>query len=307
MKRMFAVLILFFSLNFAQAIAQSDVNLSEKSLKMSDLVIFNIDNKYGLKDKKGNIITEAQYQKLIRLGESSWIVQKKNKFGLIDNSGKVIIEPKYRHVERVFQKFVKFGNVNDYGLYNEKGEVIIPAEYSSIEPLFGKMFLTCKHYKYGVSSDEGKVLLSNSFEDIYMPTPKTMRVKFNGEWYELEKWQTQDEIGFAESENTQKVTIGDNDVKITLLAYNTGVISGYSALTATDYLIKLLSSISPAYEQTIDELMLSQGAETVSIFMKLGWIPKFPVTYMQKYYRNIVNPNNGPLSDTRKNLKKQMK
>lgn len=53
--------------------------------------------------------------------------------------------------------------------------------------------------------------------------------------------------------------------------------------------------------------MLSKGADTVSIFMKLGWIPKYPITYIKKYYQNVRNPNNGPLSQVRFELKKQIK
>lgn len=31
--------------------------------------------------------------------------------------------------------------------------------------------------------------------------------------------------------------------------------------------------------------MLSQGAETVSIFMKLSWLPKYPITYVKNIIR----------------------
>ena len=83
--------------------------------------------------------------------------------------------------------------------------------------------------------------------------------------------------------------------------------SGYSVLTFSDYLIKIFSSISPAHEDTIDELMLSQGADTVNILVKLTWIPKYPVVYVKKYYENVRNPNNGPLSGVRKELKQKAK
>ena len=274
-------------------------------LKMSDVQVFSDeDGLFGLKDKQGNIVVEAEYKKLIRLGNSSWIIQRKNKFGLIDSSGNYLIKPKYRHVERVFGEYVKLGNDKDFGLYNQKGEIIIPPEYTKIDPLFGHMFLTCKNYKYGISDETGKVLLKNEYDDIYMPTPKTMRIKYEGEWYEIERL-AENEIILPEG--VHKITVDDKDYKVTHLITNTGVISGYSALTLADYTLKLFSSISPAYEETIDELMLSQGAETVSIFIKLGWIPKFPFTYAKKYYNNLRAPNNGPLSDVRNDIKKQLK
>ena len=222
----------------------------------------------------------------------------------MDSSGNYLIKPKYRHVERVFGEYVKLGNDKDFGLYNQKGEVVIAPEYTKIDPLFGRMFLTCKDYKYGISDETGKILLKNEYDDIYMPTPKTMRIKYDGEWYEIERL-AKDEIILPEG--VHKITVDNKDYKVTHLIANTGVISGYSALTLADYTLKIFSSISPAYEETIDELMLSQGAETVSIFIKLGWIPKFPFTYAKKYYNNLRAPNNGPLSYVRNDMKKQLK
>lgn len=238
------------------------------------------------------------------LGENSWLVQKKNKFGILDTSGKYLVEPKYRHAERLFGKYAKLGNEKDYGLYDEYGNTIIAPEYTKIDPLYGKMFLTCKKYKYGISDISGKILLENKFDDIYMPTPKSLRIKHEGEWYEIERWQAGN---FEVAENVTKVTINEQDFKVTHLINNTGVWSGYSALTFSDYFIKIFSSISPAYEDTIDELMLSHGTDTVTIFMKFSWLPKFPFTYAKKYYNNFIAPNNGPLSDVRADVKKQLK
>ncbi len=269
-----------------------------------DLQTYSEDGLFGLKDKNNNVVVKPEYKKLIPLGENSWIVQKKNRFGIIDNKGEFLVEPKYRHAERVFGKYAKLGNERDYGLYDETGHAIIPPEYSSIDPLFGKMFLVCKNYKYGIIDEEGNKLLNNDFDDIYMPDPHKLRLKFEGEWYEIERMASTD---IVLPEGVQKVRINDNDFKVTHLVENTGVISGYSVLTLADYSLKLLSSISPAYEETIDELMLSQGAETVSIFMKLSWLPKFPIVYVKKYIDNLRDPNSGPLSELRSDLKRQLK
>lgn len=297
---LFLSLLIFILQTPAQAIEDS-----KPVLQMSDVEVFSDeDGLFGLKDKQGNVVVEPQYKKIIRLGNTSWIIQRKSKFGLMDSSGNYLIKPKYRHVERVFGEYVKLGNDKDFGLYNQKGEVVIAPEYTKIDPLFGRMFLTCKDYKYGISDETGKILLKNEYDDIYMPTPKTMRIKYDGEWYEIERL-AEDEIILPEG--VHKITVDNKDYKVTHLIANTGVISGYSALTLADYTLKIFSSISPAYEETIDELMLSQGAETVSIFIKLGWIPKFPFTYAKKYYNNLRAPNNGPLSDVRNDMKKQLK
>lgn len=292
-----SIFLLLYSISFAEEIEQN------RTQQISNAIVYKEKNNFGLKDPNNNILVVAQYKKLIRVGKTSWIIQKKNRFGVIDSNGNYLVEPKYRHVERIFGKYIKLGNESDYGLHDEYGNTIISHEYTQIEPLYENKFLTCKNFKYGLSDEKGKVLIENSLDDIYMPTPQTLRVKYEGEWYELAKWKDGD---IELPDEVQKVNVNNTDLKVTRLAINTGLLSGYSALTATDYTLKLLSSLSPAYAETIDELMLSQGAETVSIFVKLGWLPKFPVTYAKKYYSNLRNPHNGPLSDIRKDIKRQI-
>ena len=292
------ILIIFLIFLLSQSLSFS----SEETYTTDNLTVYSLNKYYGLKNKSDKVIVHAQYKKLIRLGNSAWIVQKKNnKFGLIDCQGNYLVKAKYSHVERLFDKWVKLGNEKDYGLYDEKGNVIIPPKFTSIEPLFGMKFLTCRKYKYGIYNSQGKMLLDNEYDFIYNPTPKTLRIKYNGNWYEIEKITEEEAINLPEG--TVKVKFDDKDFKITQIFINTGVGTGYSVVTAADYMLKVLSTVSTAYESTIDELMLSQGAETVSIFMKLSWIPKFPVVYAKKYYNNLITPNTSPLSDVREDIK----
>ncbi|CCY63016.1 kWG Leptospira repeat protein [Clostridium sp. CAG:967] len=265
--------------------------------------VFSEKNLFGLKDASGNVTVRPEYKKLIRLGKSSYIVQKKNRFGMIDSAGNYLVEPKYTHTERVLGRYAKFGNDSNYGLYDAEGKMILPHEYTKIDLLFGGMFLTYKDYKYGVVDFNGRTILENKFDDIYMPKANIMRIKYEGEWYEIERIASE-ELQLPEDITTVKT---DKNFKVTNLITDTGAVSGYSVLTFTDYLIKVFSSISPAHEETIDELMLSQGAETVSIFIKLSWLPKYPFTYAKKYFSNLRNPNNGPLVDVRNELKQKIK
>lgn len=304
MKKFFILLGLILLLN---GCVFADDNIQEPikaSVSMSDLTVFSSGKKnlFGLKDKQGNIIVEPQYKKLIRLGDSAWIVQKKNKFGLIDNNGNYLVEPKYRHADRILGKYLKIGNDNNFAIYNDKGEAIIPPEYSSIDILFGGMFLTKKNYKYGVSDKNGKVILDNIFDDIYMPKPNIMRIEYNGQWYEIEQIAG-GEIHLPDDVKSIKT---DSNFKVTTFIKDPVTASGYSAVTFTDYFLKIFSSISPSHEETIDELMLSQGAETVNIFIKFTWLPKYPFTFAKKYYHNIRTPNNGPLSEIKNELKQKM-
>ena len=301
MKRFLVILgclLLTNNMNIAQEIEQTKIS-------GRDLTTFSQNERWGFKDINGNIIVEPIYKKLIRLGDSSWIVQnKRNKFGLIDNCGNVIVPIKYNHADRLVTKFAKFGNTYDYGVYDEYGNTIVEPKFSKIDILYGKMFLTYKNYKYGIVGFDGKTILENEFEDIYMPKPNVMRIKYQGRWIELEQVNA-DTLTLPADAKHNLATKEDLDLRN--IVVNTGVVSGYSVLTFSDYVIKLFSSISPAHEDTVDELMLSQGADTMNIFMKLTWLPKYPFVYVRKYYENVRNPNNGPLTDIRDELKQQIK
>lgn len=274
----------------------------EGSVVKTKLTVFSDeDNNFGLKDSAGNVIVEPEYKKMIKLGDS-WIIQKKSKYGLMDSTGQYLIEPKYRHVDRILGKYVKLGNSNDFGIYNDKGETVIPPEYTSVDILFGGMFLTKKNYKYGVCDKNGNVILDNIFDDIYMPKPNIMRIQYNGQWYEIEQIAG----GELQLPDDVKNIQGNTNFKVTEFITNPVTASGYSAVTFTDYFLKIFSSISPAHEETIDELMLSQGADTVNIFIKFTWLPKYPFTFAKNYYHNLRTPNNGPLADVKTELIQKM-
>ncbi len=264
--------------------------------------VFNEDGKFGLKDEVGNVIVEAKYKKLIRLGENGWIIQKGSKFGVMADDGTVLVEPKYSHAERVLGKFVKLGKGDKYGIFDEMGFTVLPVEYSSIDLLYGGMFLTCKNYKYGITDFNGQPIVENVFDDIYMPKPNLMVIQYNGQVFEIEGVKGGE---LTLPSNIQSIE-GNSDFTITELISKPGVTTGYYSVTATNYLLKIFSSISPAYEQTIDELMFSQGADAANVIMKFTWLPRFPIVYVRKYFQNLTAPNNGPLSGVKTNLKKQL-
>lgn len=265
-------------------------------------IVFSEDGKFGLKNEQGETIVDAKYKKLIRLGESSWIMQSGSKFGIIDDNGTVLVDAKYSKADRILGKFAKFAKGDKFGIFDEKGFVILPVEYSSIDLLFGGMFLTCKNYKYGVTDFNGQPILDNIFDDIYMPKRNKMVIVYNGQQFEIESSK--------DGELTLPLDIvvnrDDVDFTITELIQKPAATTGYYSVTATNYLLKVISSISPAYEQTIDELMFSQGADAANIIMKFTWLPKFPIVYAKKYYQNLVAPNNGPLGGVKNNLRRHL-
>lgn len=267
--------------------------------------VYSDNNKFGLKDEKGNVIVEAKYKKLVRLGEHAWIMQSGTKFGIIHDSGKILAEPEFNQAERVLGKYVKFRKGSRYGIYDELGFEILPVEYSSIDLLYGGMFVTAKGYKYGLTDTNGFIILDNIFDDIYMPDPQTLIVVYNEK--QMEYKRNDNSIGTIPFNIVAFTNATSSDVTITDIATSPIASTGYYSVTFTDYVLKLFSSISPAYEETIDELMFSQGADTVSVLVKCTWLPKFPFVYAKNYYNAVIDPYNGPLSRYKKGLKKRIK
>ena len=278
-------------------------NIIETSLENRDVEVFSNDKYFGLKDKDGNILVAPEYSKLVMVGKTGWIIQKHGKFGLMNSKGEYILEPRYRHVDRLLGRYVKIGNDSDFGIYNEFGDEILPPEYNSIDLLYGKMFLTYKNFRYGVSDFNGNVLIDNVCDDIYMPSKDVMKIKYLGEWYEIEDVSAE-KLALPDTINNMKK---NSTLKVSDIVADTGAISGYSLLTFSDYVIKIVSSISPAHEEAIDDLLFSHGVDTVDMIMKFSWVPKYPVTFAKKYYTPLRSPLNGPLAEIRSGLKRQIR
>ncbi len=278
--------------------------VSQNAFSIQELVnTYSENNKFGLIQNE-NRITDPIYNKLIRLGDSSWLFLDKNKYGIIDNSGNILVEPKFATAQRFAGKYAKLGYGGKYALYDEFGNTIIDREYTSIDILYGRMFLVRKNYKYGLISYDGDILLAPVADDIYMPKPNIIKIQYDGVWYEIA--QPNREVIEIPAEILSASEMNDN-FTITQIIENPITSAGYGVVSLGDYMIKIFSSISPAYEQTIDELILAHGADTASILIKSSWLLKFPFVYGKNYINNLKTPNNGPFADVKSNLKSKLK
>ena len=283
MKKVFIALVLMFSL-ISAAVAEVQV-YSEK-------------NKFGLISSEGAKITKPIYTKLIRLSDSSFIFCRHLKYGIISNTGEILVKPKYTKAQRFIGRYAKLGAGNKYYLYDENGDEIIDG-YSSIELMFGRMFLVGKNFKYGLISFDGDIILAPVADDIYMPKPNLLKIKYDNVWYAIE----QKNKGTIELPDDILMLNDNNNFNVMTFVENPVISTGYGIVSAGDYFIKLFSSISPAYESAIDELIFDQGADSVSVLAKSSWLVKFPFVYIRNYVNNFKAPNTGPLSDVKDNLR----
>lgn len=279
------------------------VLLFQSALCAQFVQTYSEGNKFGLIHNNEKI-TQAKFSKLIRLKDESWLFQYKNKYGIISNDGQILVEPVYPIAQRLIGRFVKFGKGGKYCLYDETGNLIVPLEYNSIDLLYGRMFLVSKRYKYGLISFNGDIILAPVMDDIYMPKANVIKLSYEGEWYEIAQEGRQT---FEFPQDMMDMMDSDDTITITKIVQNPIAGAGYGLVSSSDYVIKIFSSISPAYESTIDQLVLNNGADAVSILMKCSWLVKFPYVYAVNYVNNIKAPNNGPLSEIKINIKNKMK
>ena len=278
--------------------------LALSNIANAEVSVFSQGKHFGLKNSEETVIAPAKYRKLIRVADTSWIAQKGSKFGLMNNDGEFIIEPHFNSAERLIGHFVKFGNGRNYGLYDKEGKILVPQEFSSIDLLYGRMFLVGKNYKYGLIGFDGRVILEPVVDDIYMPKPNVMKIAYGGKWYEIEQITSHT---LELPEDIRTIREDTENFKITEIISNPVPSAGYGVVSAGDYFIKVFSSISPAYEATIDELVLNHGADVATILVKSTWLAKFPFTYAKNYYNAVKAPNNGPLSDIKATLREKIK
>lgn len=292
MKKIVIILFLIFIINATSSLSYSqELTTAYANDKMT---------KFGLK-KGDEIITEPIYSKLIRLRDTSFLFCLKRRYGIISNDGEIIVEPKYSQAQRFLGKYAKLGINGKYALFDDTGDMIIDREYSSIDILFGRMFLVGKNYKYGLISFDGDIILAPVADDIYMPQRNVLKILYDGFWYTIEQkdkdtMELPDDILSLDKNKFNIATFIDKPITST----------GYGIISFSDYFIKVFSSISPAYEQTIDELVLSYGADTASILIKSGWLVKFPFVYSKNYFNNLKASNNGPLNDIKTNLRHKL-
>lgn len=152
-----------------------------------DYNIINIDERYGVIDRQGNIIVEPQYD-IIQIPNPSnpvficmydYDVEQKEYTTKVFNEKKEELYQGYSHVQAIpnettedgvpFEKTVlRYKQNGKYGLLNIKGEEILKAEYDQITSMPYKegMLLISQNDKYGVINIEGKIVIDVEYDSI---------------------------------------------------------------------------------------------------------------------------------------------
>ena len=186
--------------------AQKEVALNCDDLRYYDdcgIIKIRKDNKYGLIDTMGNIITEPKYVRIsdfsyeiaiattqeykdiyIKCNGKRFItvdiitgfekfkegfanVSKNGKYGYIDTSGKSIVYFIYDFATPFEGDYAWVRKSGKYGLINKQGRVVIPIIYDGVKvDHVNKQFFMKKGDKMGIVNNNGKVLIPFDYDEI---------------------------------------------------------------------------------------------------------------------------------------------
>jgi len=118
------------------------------------LLVFELNNKYGICRKNGQIIDSAKYDRIGELSNDRAIVMKKGFIGYLNSSGKIVLDLKFEE----FSNYVEIGKFNGnytvirlkgkYGVIDKLGKIVVSPTYLKMSS-FGSLIACSKAKGWG--------------------------------------------------------------------------------------------------------------------------------------------------------------
>ena len=111
--------------------------------------IVSLKGKYGRINRKGDVITDMEYE---NLGAGTRFIpfEDDGNWGVLSLSNKVLIEAEYERIEMIDERYAITTNNDSLGLVNVKGSIVIPTKFQSIDFLTGDCFAVYDGQFYGL-------------------------------------------------------------------------------------------------------------------------------------------------------------
>ena len=185
-KKIISLILIILIIVIAVIIGKKVIKSKEKNelekIENFNYFKYNEDNKYGIIDKDGNVVIEAEYSNIIIPNPEKDIFicyGENNDKSKVLNSSKKELFDKYDDIEPIKLKSIasilcyekgvlKYKKDGLYGLIDFDGKEISKNIYSSIENLQsteGK-FMIQKDNKFGVINTKGKVLVETDYDQV---------------------------------------------------------------------------------------------------------------------------------------------
>ena len=147
---------------------------NKESWYEDNLLRFSNNGKYGLIDFKGNIIVNAEYDKIevVPGVKNSLYVEKDGKKGLInEKTGEVIIEPQYVDIslctDNQDRGYIIKDENNKYGIITLEKNHILECKYDEIKNVASDTYYCVKEgNKIEIVNTLGQVILDKDFDDV---------------------------------------------------------------------------------------------------------------------------------------------
>lgn len=132
---------------------------------INELAIASSKGKDGLIDKKGNWLTQPQYQRLALLKNGFISIQKNNKWGLMNAKRQIVIEPIYDVELVVFQSYFLARKSGMWGIVDQQGKWLMNPQWNNVN-LISNYLVVEKDKLLGLLDEQLNLMLNEQFETI---------------------------------------------------------------------------------------------------------------------------------------------
>lgn len=124
------------------AVAEATSSMYDEDCLLSEMVcqpFYDDNDKYGIKDKEGNVVVPAIYDDINHAYDVDYnrvpylaIKSENNRYGLMNDKGKVVLAPDYDELRFTKNNLVIVEKHGMYGVMDLAGKVVLPIAYHEI-------------------------------------------------------------------------------------------------------------------------------------------------------------------------------
>ena len=162
----------------------SDISLVDNEYVNGYMKINTESNKYNFINKKGNILSNKEYEEASDFNENGFaIVSNDKSYGVINTNGKEIIDLKYDNIiflddtlfknveKRTNEQLFIFEENNKYGIINSNGKVVVKPIYSEFKTVTTKYPIIKAKY-----NDEYILVNLESYKDLSIDSNNDVQI-----------------------------------------------------------------------------------------------------------------------------------
>lgn len=138
-----------------------------KAYSSENLYPINDKNGGGYINKNGEIILKQKYNFALRFNGNYAIIQAKNlKYGVIDKKGNIVIEPRYEDLKNLSENFVIYKKDGKFGYIDILKNAVSNASFEDIKEFKEGLAAAKKEDKWGFINKKGEFIIKPEYYDV---------------------------------------------------------------------------------------------------------------------------------------------